>query len=158
MGSSVSCTYRAVQGRVTAVVLVQSLLFLGVCGSAAGGEDVLSTHARGLSWTQATCPSANTICKMLLLGEIPAPLPLRSLSCQLQLLYRFSFLSTLLQLREKLPPLTLPPTSPFPSGSDAILPPITMFADPVMPIENKQINESVEQQRRCSGRKSNWGR
>lgn len=97
---------------------VQMLLFLcshfpsWVCVSAVGGEEILSTSSEGSSWTRATRPSANTVCKMLLLGAIPAPLTLSSPPCQLQLLYRFSLQSTLLQLREKLPPFTLPSTPP----------------------------------------------
>lgn len=107
-GTLLVCSSEAMQDSADAALPVQFL------PSAVGGEQVLSTSSEGSSWTRPTCPSANTICKMLLLGEIPAPLPLSSPPYQLQLLYHFSLQSTLLQLRKKLPPFTLPSTPPSP--------------------------------------------
>lgn len=81
------------------------------CGSAMGEGRILSPSSEGSAWTQATCPSAHTICKMVFPAEIPALLPLSSPPWQLQLLYRFSLQSTL-QVREKLAPFILPLSLP----------------------------------------------
>lgn len=131
------------------------------CVSGVGKQEILSTGSDGSAWTWATCPSANTITKMVLLGEVPSPLPLSSPPRQLQLLYRFSLQSTLLQLREKLPPFTFPPTAPSPF-QQRCHPPSHHRVSLTLSryLKKKIIKKSLGQQKRCLGdrEKEVWGR